>query len=1658
MEIKILGGNGLHASETRAVQKMASDLRSSWYGYASLLVADDQGSMDVDTLVITHDRVLLVELKEWNGKLESSEGRWYLNGRSYGKSPYEIKRVQAIRLTKLLQQELAHKLGYFPKVEAHVVLCGTATSEHLSTTERRFVHTLDEFLKISDTAAYNQLVESAASAYTDLFDKQRKPRPNSSALKPIFQQFFTGGRVRPKEFSHYSYTAEPTPWFKHRKGLFTEYRGHHQDTANDIALMRRWDFNALGVGNATQDQWAKIALRESRVFSHVKSHERGLEEYLLRPLLPLGIGDVTEDVTELYELRRTFSRLDEYLNKAAKSQTTDVRLDVVRALIVPFSELHGLGIAHRDIDVHNLWYAADQKSIVVSGFAASFFPERGTVSDLRELLQGSHIRLPEDELRVDGDILDPFRQDVFMLAAAAYRILFPTSTLPRDEHGIWQWKQPIDDSFNGVLSAWLQKAMHFDPMDRFANAADMLAALNETIRPTALNEEEAASTWRAVCDGDFIKRGWGTFDIYTRYPPNLGENPGSGPVLKYRSTVDGGQVYLKLWQHVAPNATTHGLNRRILVFRARAEKVCAGGIPTPRLVNVGLLESGGLFVVTNIEHGDEWSIALAAKPMEYRRLLALALIKCVVVLHDQQIGHGDIHPQNVLVESAGDVNEIVSAPTVALLDLLDFGGQTQPFNVEYGPPNPASADAFSRDRFAVYKLIKELLHDELDESFQKEIATGFEQPLGIPVSLVPLHDEIQRLSEDRVGRPEKSDPIPLVVASPRLPSTVDNFTLDQDDGSYHFNCRWDQRNDSLLNCYVTGINGSVTFVIDPEQRQLRDVRLRTVIALSDVVSASSKSTALIKRPLKFISAGAHPDGYKEILDLILGLEPVISLLETRFAPTSTSVEEETSDTRDVTTEDIWRALIDSEYESQIELEIVGAVDENRSGQLVVPYRSTAGRPLDFESSDRVLVCTEGDDSPFAVLDLLETNPDELVLEVTRPEAKRKLGLGVTLRLESIQSKASRDRKAKAMGRVLERASVVPNLVSYFDTAGEVEPKELAARPSEDRIRELYDSADQRFNERQVEAFMDLVQHGPVGVLQGPPGTGKTTFVGAFIHYLFSEIGVRNVLLVGQSHTSVDAVAKKARSMCERHHLPLSVVRTGQERMVATEMLDTHSRAIQRQMRHAFHREYEHRIEIFGRRLGLPEALTIEVAALHRGLDGVLSSVRRYEAEMAKILVEKGKDEELSHASEIQSQLAAAKELAERIVHQRFPDQAVELLASPSPWDAILSQVAQAHDVNNPSALFRLNTLLSLSQEWLAVLHAGQANYDQFLVQTRQLVCGTLVGMGQKHLGVAETEFDWVIVDEAARAQASELMIPLQSARRILLVGDHRQLPPVYEPSHIQAARKKLGCSEERLRQTDFERAFRATRGVTLNTQYRMVQPIGDLVSDSFYKDDGVELRTGRGDSPNWFADLSYPLNTSVAWIDSGEGPEATGEEERGKGRYVNVHEAKLVMRLLQRLTEPRTVERLKSDASGVLHPIGVITMYRAQKVLLEKELSKAEWAAAIRSLIRIDTVDSYQGQENSFIILSLVRDNPGERQGFMWDPSRINVSLSRAQERLAIVGAARMWRRRNQSDPLGRVLKFIEEKIALGDDNYTLSGDLSEFSFHTEPAGEMQDA
>lgn len=1634
MQVKILGGTGLHTSERKAVARMEQELRDSWYAYASLLIADDQGSMDIDVLIITHDRLLLVELKEWNGKLESSDSKWYINGKYRSKSPYETKRVHALRLTKLLESELKHKLGYYPLVEAHVVLCGSSNPNNLSTSERRFVHTLDEFLEIRKADGYSRITADQSKAMY-AFEKGQRPRPNSIECLPTIQDFFSGPRITSKNFEHFNYAAEKTCWFEHKNGIYQEFKGHHKETPNLHALMRRWDFNRLGTGYATQEQWASIALRETRILNYVKANGNQLEDYMLKPLVPLSEQDITEDISELYELRRTYIRFDEFLAKEASIWTKEKRADLTRTLIVPFAELHGLGLGHRDIEGHNLWFASEQGSVVISGLATAFFPERGTVRDLRLFLQSSNCKLPEDEFAASGDILDPFRQDVYMLAIIAYQICFAGASIPKED-SIAIWKTPIDDVFNGVLNDWFEKALSWDSESRYSNALEMLAEFNKITKGFIPNNEDKFEVYDELINNDFIRRNWSIFSIFQNYPPLPGENPSSDSKMVYKTEANNLPLLCKVWSQVKVSTDSIGLNRKLLQFKQRLLSINEKDLPLPQLYDFGLLEGGGLFVVTKYINGSIWSSDnLKSLEKEKKLLLAEALVKAVKRLHSQHIAHGDLHPNNIIIQSRDDdalESESNYPYNLALIDSVDFGEVSEPYNTEYSPSNPSITDSFGRDRFACYKLINELFEFDKIDVLEKEMLLSKSAEHEVPPSLDPLEAAINyALKPEATIKEEKL----LLIEFPHGSFPDMEAEFEQDEGRYYFNCKWDTQRAGVFNCYITGISSQLHISLNLDSgendRSISYVQFKKKIPLSEVVSASSKSRTHIKDKIYLKNATPQDDSLR-VINYLLDLDVVIDELAKKYHPSgdgeSTKIESGYEGEEALPTVNLWEALISTEQDLLQCLEIENeSIEESSSGNIIVRYKLPHANSLNFEKDDQIFVSIQGEDGHIGELDLLETNLDYLAIKPKRSLIRRNLSFTKSLYLESVRSKASRDRREKALQRIIHNEAEIFELKDYFDKNMSPPKKQYKITPSEEGLRKLYDTDNVKMNAKQIEAFRTLLENGPIGALQGPPGTGKTAFISKFIHYLFAECKVNNILLVGQSHTAVDNVAIKVREICADKCLDISLVRIGQETMIDEELLHAHPSSLQRQIRQKFHREYDQRVQALSSQLLLPSNLVAELAFLHRTLYPLIKSYEHLI--LASGSAELSNNSPLSFSSdEKNSQLLAVKGQIESILENRFNGNFGEVGSFESLWNDLSLFVAAQHGINNPSGLNRLKSLLSLSQEWMEVLHTGDANYDKFLVSTRQLVCGTLVGVGQRSIEIENLSFDWVIVDEAGRAQASELMIALQSAKRILLVGDQKQLPPFYEKQHLKLAAKKMNCSFKVFNESDFYKAFNANNGVALDTQYRSVKQIGDIVSACFYSDDVGELKTGRGDSPEWYGALPSPWNMPVTWINSHTSSD--GEEEVEKGKYINKNEVYLVKKLLQLLSNQETIKMLSDTVSKEqAFPIGIITMYQAQKELLENELSKSEWVTPLRHLIKIDTVDSYQGKENKIIILSLVRDNDKYLQGFLSDSPRVNVAVSRAQERLIILGSTKMWNSANTDSALGRVYEHINNGV-----------------------------
>lgn len=181
----IVSGAEHHAFEQQACEKLQVALSDSWQAYRGVTVQDAKGLMEFDLVMVTHDRLVILELKHWSGQLTSYDGAWFVNGTARGKSPVATKRDQAVRLAALLKNELQPTLGYHPFVEAHVVLCGTSSAEHLPASEQRFAHTLDDFLSIRHVESYEAIMGEQPRP----FDSERL-RPNHPVNLNHFDSFF----------------------------------------------------------------------------------------------------------------------------------------------------------------------------------------------------------------------------------------------------------------------------------------------------------------------------------------------------------------------------------------------------------------------------------------------------------------------------------------------------------------------------------------------------------------------------------------------------------------------------------------------------------------------------------------------------------------------------------------------------------------------------------------------------------------------------------------------------------------------------------------------------------------------------------------------------------------------------------------------------------------------------------------------------------------------------------------------------------------------------------------------------------------------------------------------------------------------------------------------------------------------------------------------------------------------------------------------------------------------------------------------------------------------------------------------------------------------------------------------------------------------------
>ncbi|MEL7499329.1 MAG: AAA domain-containing protein [Planctomycetota bacterium] len=267
---------------------------------------------------------------------------------------------------------------------------------------------------------------------------------------------------------------------------------------------------------------------------------------------------------------------------------------------------------------------------------------------------------------------------------------------------------------------------------------------------------------------------------------------------------------------------------------------------------------------------------------------------------------------------------------------------------------------------------------------------------------------------------------------------------------------------------------------------------------------------------------------------------------------------------------------------------------------------------------------------------------------------------------------------------------------------------------------------------------------------------------------------------------------------------------------------------------------------------------------------------------------------------------------------------------------------------------------------------------EFILDDADVICATTT-FNEDLLG--DRKFDMVVIDEACQSTEPGCWIPLARSQRIVLAGDHQQLPPTVLSKQAADEGFAISLMERQIEQ------WGPTISRMLGVQYRMHRDIMAFSSEQFYDD---ELRSHESVIEHRLCDLpdveeSEFTREIFTFIDSAGAAWDEELEPEGLSKR-NPNEARLVLHEVQRLLE----------AGVAPSEIAVIAPYAAQ-VRLIRDLYEGDG-------LEIDTVDGFQGREKEAVIISMVRSNAKNEIGFLADRRRMNVALTRARRKLVVIG------------------------------------------------------
>lgn len=574
------------------------------------------------------------------------------------------------------------------------------------------------------------------------------------------------------------------------------------------------------------------------------------------------------------------------------------------------------------------------------------------------------------------------------------------------------------------------------------------------------------------------------------------------------------------------------------------------------------------------------------------------------------------------------------------------------------------------------------------------------------------------------------------------------------------------------------------------------------------------------------------------------------------------------------------------------------------------------------------------------------------------------------------------------------------------------------------------------DDTQKEAVLEALHYKPVYLIQGPPGTGKTTVIVELIQQIIKQNSNAKILVTSQSNLAVDNVLER---------LPDNILfmrlATDEDRI--SKEIKEHS--FQSKLKHWVNDTQEKSNEFFAEHFQdkLKDKALLNFYNFYSNINtnsqtafADFSRLLRLQNQYVKGLFEKANN---------------VKDV-EKVFNEKLGKEFQQLKKIQKDWFAFLSNADTDEGEVKKSMLNDGSTEIDLRTAF---------------VKSVNVIGATCIHIASSQYSKINFRFDYVIMDESSKASPAETLVPINMGQNIVLIGDHKQLPPVItrEEAVKQKVKDKLEDNgldiEKEFGESLFEKLIVAFEENTslqsyirmLDIQYRMPRQIGNLISRFFYdgklknpdtsllanfdkdKFHGLKLKKETATIYDTTTETEIEVPNSVIFVSTSN--QSNPNDNNNKFDRRNECNKNVIKEVLKQLNQlyPDNLKREKPLT------IGIIAGYRGQVKMLTENIDLFQYKNFVlktkekdedgnetektEPLIEINTVDKFQGAERDIIIYDIVKSDKGAGNiGFLDDYRRINVAFSRVKRLLIVVGDSEYILKRATLNPNGKFKEF----------------------------------